>query len=66
MVAATPLDGNKDRVTNFIKTLFKNGMMTYGCGKDPYRVRFLIPAVMEEKDIQVAKKIIEKSILEHK
>ncbi len=64
MVAVTPLDGSKDKVMNLLKVLFNNGLMSFGCGKDPFRIRFLIPAVMEEKDIQVAKRIIEKSILE--
>jgi acetylornithine/N-succinyldiaminopimelate aminotransferase len=64
MVAVTPLDGSKDKVMNLLKVLFHNGLMSFGCGKDPFRIRFLIPAVMEDKDIQVARKIIEKSILE--
>jgi len=66
MIAVTALDGDKDRVSALIQTLYKNGLMAYGCGKSPYRIRFLVPAVIEEKDIQVAKKIIEKSILQHK
>jgi acetylornithine/N-succinyldiaminopimelate aminotransferase len=41
-------------------------MVAFNCGKDPVRVRFLIPAVIQDKDIDVAKKIIEKSMLEGK
>jgi acetylornithine/N-succinyldiaminopimelate aminotransferase len=65
MVAVTPLDGGKDTVTKLLYTLFKNGLVAFSCGRDPYRLRFLLPAVMEEKDIEVAGQIIEKSILEH-
>jgi acetylornithine/N-succinyldiaminopimelate aminotransferase len=65
MVAVTPLDGGKDTVTKLLYTLFKNGLIAFSCGRDPYRLRFLIPAIMEPKDIELAGAIIEKSILEH-
>jgi acetylornithine/N-succinyldiaminopimelate aminotransferase len=65
MVAVTPLDGGKDTVTKLLYTLFKNGLIAFSCGHDPYRLRFLIPAVMESRDIELAGEIIEKSILEH-
>ncbi|MBX3020406.1 MAG: aminotransferase class III-fold pyridoxal phosphate-dependent enzyme [Bdellovibrionales bacterium] len=64
MVAVTPLDGSKDKQLALLKSLYKNGLMCFGCGSDPYRIRFLIPAIVTSKDIQVAKKIIEKSVLE--
>jgi 4-aminobutyrate aminotransferase-like enzyme len=64
MIAVTPLDGGKDTVQKLLYTLFKNGLIAFSCGRDPYRLRFLIPAVTESKDIQLAGKIIEKSILE--
>ncbi|MCM2280295.1 MAG: aminotransferase class III-fold pyridoxal phosphate-dependent enzyme [Bdellovibrionaceae bacterium] len=64
MIAVTPLDGGKDTVTQLLHTLFKNGVIAFSCGRDPYRLRFLVPAVMTSKDIAVAEKVIEKSILE--
>jgi acetylornithine/N-succinyldiaminopimelate aminotransferase len=64
MIAATPLDGSKDKVNKLLQVLYKNGMIAFSCGRDPYRLRFLIPAVMEQKDIDLAGKILEKSILE--
>jgi acetylornithine/N-succinyldiaminopimelate aminotransferase len=64
MIAVTPYDGNKDRTEALIKRMFQNGLIAFGCGKDPYRIRFLVPAVITDQDIQVALKIIEKSILE--
>lgn len=64
MIAVTPLDGSKDAVTKLLYTLFKNGLIGFSCGRDPYRLRFLVPAVTESKDIELAGKIIEKSILE--
>jgi acetylornithine/N-succinyldiaminopimelate aminotransferase len=64
MVAVTPLDGSKDKQIALLKTLFKNGLICFGCGSNPYRIRFLIPATITAKDMEVAKKIIEKSVLE--
>jgi len=48
-----------------LKSLFNNGLICFGCGSDPYRARFLLPAVLTSKDIEVARKIIEKSVLEN-
>ncbi len=64
MVAVTPLDGSKEKQIELLKTLFKNGLIAFGCGRDPYRLRFLIPVVMEQQDIELAGQIIEKSVLE--
>ncbi len=64
MIAATPLDASKDKVNKLLQVLYKNGMMAFSCGHDPYRLRFLIPAVIEQKDIDLAGKILEKSLLE--
>lgn len=64
MIAVTPLDGGKESVTKLLYTLFKNGLIAFSCGRDPYRLRFLVPAVMQTQDIELAGKIIEKSILE--
>lgn len=64
MVAVTPLDGTKDKQIALLKSLFKNGLICFGCGSDPYRIRFLLPAILTHEDIQVARKIIEKSVQE--
>ena len=66
MVAVTPLGGDKEKVPKLLQTLYKNGMISFSCGKDPVRLRFLIPAILQDKDIEAAKKILEKSILELK
>ncbi len=64
MIAVTPFSGDKDKVNQLIKVLFKNGLMCYTCGKKPLRLRFLVPAIMQDRDIEKAVQIIEKSILE--
>ncbi|MGZ3723968.1 MAG: aminotransferase class III-fold pyridoxal phosphate-dependent enzyme, partial [Bdellovibrionales bacterium] len=65
MVAVTALDGTKPKQLALLKSLFANGLICFGCGSDPYRIRFLLPAVLTSKDIEVARKIIEKSVLEN-
>ncbi|MDB2426157.1 aldehyde dehydrogenase family protein [bacterium] len=64
MVGVTPLDGSREKMIELVQVLYKNGLMCFGCGKGPFRVRFLIPAVMTSEDIQVTKQILEKSIQE--
>lgn len=64
MIAVTPYEGKKEQVDALLKRLFANGMIAFNCGKDPIRIRFLVPAIIQDADIEVAKKIIEKSILE--
>lgn len=64
MVAFTPHDGQKEKVDAFMKRLYDNGVIAFGCGKGPFRARFLIPACIQDADIDVALKIIEKTILE--
>ncbi len=64
MIAVTPLDGSKEKQLELLKVLFKNGLLTFGCGKGPFRLRFLLPTVMTTEHIQRAGQIIEKSVLE--
>lgn len=64
MIAVTPFDGSKDKQTALLKALYKNGLICFGCGHDPYRIRFLVPAVLTSQDIEAARQVIEKSVLE--
>jgi len=64
MIAFTPHDGKKESVDIFLKKLFNNGVIGFACGKDPVRARFLVPAIIEDKDVDIALSIIEKTLLE--
>lgn len=66
MVAFTPFDGSKDKMLKLVKRLFDNGLMCFGCGSNPFRVRFLLPAILEDKHIAEAKKILESTLLQLK
>jgi len=64
MIAFTPFEGKKEQVDTLTKKLFNNGLIGFTCGKDPVRVRFLVPAVIKDEEIDLAIKIVEKTILE--
>ncbi|MFZ3229576.1 MAG: aminotransferase class III-fold pyridoxal phosphate-dependent enzyme [Pseudobdellovibrio sp.] len=64
MLAFTPFDGKKEQIELFIKKLFQNGLIAFSCGKDPVRIRFLIPAIIKDQDIEVALQIVETTILQ--
>lgn len=64
MIAFTPLDGKKETVDALSKKLYANGLIGFTCGKDPVRIRFLVPAVIKDEEIDLAIKIVEKTILE--
>jgi 4-aminobutyrate aminotransferase-like enzyme len=64
MIAFTPFDGKKEQVDPFLKKLFHNGLICFSCGKDPLRARMLVPACIQDEDIDLALKIFEKTLIE--
>lgn len=64
MIAFTPFEGKKEQVDVFLKKLFANGVIGFPCGKDPMRARFLVPACIQDADIQIALDAIEKTLQE--
>jgi 4-aminobutyrate aminotransferase-like enzyme len=64
MIAFTPFDGKKEQIESLIKKLFKNGVIAFSAGKDPVRIRFLVPAIIADHEIDLALQVVEKSILE--
>lgn len=64
MIAFTPFEGKKEQVESLIKKLFNNGLIAFSCGKDPVRIRFLVPAIIQDSEIDLALQIVEKSMLE--
>lgn len=55
MAAFSLLDSSEKSTKNFLKTLFHNGVIALSCGRNPYRVRFLIPAVIRPVEIKELK-----------
>lgn len=64
MIAFTPYEGKKEQVDALLKRFFNNGLVAFNCGKDPIRIRFLVPAIISDKEIKEACDIVEKSLLE--
>ncbi len=60
MIAFTPFGGNKEKVLEFSRNLFRDGVISFIAGENPMRIRFLIPVgAVKEKDIDEVLKIIE-------
>lgn len=64
MVAFTPYQGGREEVSDFLKRLYSNGVITLSCGRDPFRARFLVPASITEVQIREALQVIEKTLTE--
>jgi len=64
MVAMTPYDGSKEKVMKLLQVLFNNGIVSFSCGHNPYKVRFLLPLVLKDQHIAEVKKILEVSLKE--
>jgi len=64
MIAFTPFDGKKEQTEALIKKLFDRGLIAFSCGKDPVKIRFLVPAIITNQEIDLALQVLEKTILE--
>ena len=64
MMAFTPLDGKKETVDKLLKKLYAEGLIAFSCGKDPVRLRFLIPAIVKDQELDLGLQIIEKCLIE--
>jgi len=58
--------GNSDKASTikFIKRLYENGIISFMAGKNPVRVRFLLPLSLTEEHIQEIFSIVERTTLE--
>ena len=67
MIAFTPLDGELQRVTQFIHELFDAGVIAFIAGSKPTRARFLLPVgFLSEHDLDVIIQVIEETIVKMK
>lgn len=57
-------DSSKEVTTAFVKKLYDNGIISFMAGKDPMRVRFLLPLCLTVDHIDEIFRIIEQTILE--
>ncbi|MCZ0932565.1 MAG: aminotransferase class III-fold pyridoxal phosphate-dependent enzyme [Oligoflexia bacterium] len=67
MWGATPATSQPDQVSQLLQILFKKGLICFSCGQgDIKRLRFLLPAVVEEKQLDQALSILRAGLLELK
>ena len=57
-------DASTEITNKFMKRLFENGIITFSAGKDPTRVRFLLPLSLLDEHIYEIFSILEKTIIE--
>ena len=63
MVAFTVFNGDLSKTKEFTNKLFENGVISFIAGKNPTRVRFLMPVMaIDEKDIEEVAKIIDNTM----
>jgi 4-aminobutyrate aminotransferase-like enzyme len=55
-------NANKEDTTKVLKELFKNGIIAFSAGRDPVRVRFLLPLTITNEHIDQIVKIIDDSV----
>ena len=67
MIGATPLEGKPEQVSRLLQILFQKGLLCFSCGQGQIkRLRFLLPAVVEDKHLDQAFYILKESLLELK
>ncbi len=57
-------DSSKEVTMNFLKELFKKGIIAFSAGHGPFRVRFLIPLTITDQHIDEIMKILEETIVD--
>lgn len=57
-------DSSQETTNKFLKKLFDNGIIAFSAGKNPVRVRFLLPLCLTDEHIHEIFQILEKTILE--
>lgn len=63
MVAFKPYSGLKDEAVQFAKVMFEKGLIGFIAGRDPTRIRFLMPVgALSIHDIDVAMSVIEETL----
>ena len=57
-------DASKELTSSFVKQLYKNGIISFTAGKNPARIRFLLPTCLTDEHIDEIFRIIDHTIHE--
>ena len=67
MIGVTVLDGKSDTVKKVLSKAFEKGLICFSCGPDNRkRLRFLLPAILEQEHLELGFNILRESLLEVK
>lgn len=65
MTGCTPLEGNSDKVSTLLRSLYDKGIIAFIAGVNPMRMRFLLPiGALEQHHIKDTLDIFEATLLE--
>jgi 4-aminobutyrate aminotransferase-like enzyme len=62
MQAFVPFDGSAELVGALLKAAFEEGLMVFGAGSDPMRVRFLLPVNTTDEELEAGLSMLEKAL----
>ncbi len=62
MQAFTPFDGDATVANAVIKAAFEEGLLVFGAGKDPMRVRMLLPVNVSDEELDAGFAMLEKAL----
>lgn len=67
MVGVTPFKGKPEETLHLLRRLFQKGLMAFSCGQgEKKRIRFLLPAIVEEDHLEQAASLLKEALLEMK
>ncbi|MBL6990951.1 MAG: aminotransferase class III-fold pyridoxal phosphate-dependent enzyme [Bacteriovoracaceae bacterium] len=64
MISFEVADASKEQSIKFLKQLFNNGIIAFSAGKDPVRIRFLLPLCLTDEHINQIFQILEMTLHE--
>jgi 4-aminobutyrate aminotransferase-like enzyme len=62
MQAFTPFDGAPATVNAILKAAFDEGLMIFGAGKDPMKIRMLLPVNVTDEELDAGFALLERSL----
>ena len=62
MSAFTLKESSRENTQKFLQKLFHQGVIALSCGKNPFRVRFLVPAIIQPADIIAFREVLLKTL----
>jgi 4-aminobutyrate aminotransferase-like enzyme len=62
MQAFVPFDGSEEIVTAIVHAAFEEGLMVFGTGSSPAKIRMLLPVNTTDEELEAGFTMLEKAI----